>query len=225
MKALRLVVCVLPLLALAGCERAMHDMYQQPKDGPGKASSLFADGSAQRHAPAGAVAYSQAEAADTSGGRHGRVVEPRYHAQLAVPIDDQGASRVQGASGPAPRSNPLAITPALLARGQQRYEIYCAACHGLDGRGDGMVVQRGFPAPPTYHSERLRQAPDSHFYNVITHGYGVMYPYADRVAPRDRWAIVAYIRALQLSQHVPAAQLSAQDRAVLDAAKPRGARR
>lgn len=225
MRARRLVVCVLPLLALAGCERAMHDMYQQPKDGPGKASSLFADGSAQRHAPAGAVAYSQAEAADTSGGRLGLVVEPRYHAELAVPIDDQGASRVQGSSGPSPRSNPLAITPALLARGQQRYEIYCAACHGLDGRGDGTVVQRGFPAPPTYHSERLRQAPDSHFYNVITHGYGVMYPYADRVAPRDRWAIVAYIRALQLSQHVPAAKLSAQDRAVLDAANQRGSRR
>lgn len=96
MKALRLAMCVFPLLALAGCERAMHDMYHQPKDGSGKASSLFADGSAQRHAPVGAVAYSQAEAADTSGGRRGRVTEPRYHAELAVPIDEKGASRVQG---------------------------------------------------------------------------------------------------------------------------------
>lgn len=225
MRLLRLAVCVPLLLALAGCERAMHDMYQQPKDKPGQASSLFADGSAQRHAPAGAVAYSQAEAADTSGGRRGRVVGANYHADLAVPVDEHGTSRAQGATDQAPHANSLAITPTLLLRGQQRYDIYCAACHGLDGRGDGMVVQRGFPAPPSYHSERLREAPDSHFYNVITHGYGVMYPYADRVSPDDRWAIVAYVRALQLSQHVPAAQLTARDRAVLDVADASGAPR
>ena len=76
-------------------------------------------------------------------------------------------------------------------------------------------MRRGFPAPPSYHTDRLRDAPDSHFYDVITNGYGVMYPYAERIAPRDRWAIVAYIRALQLSQHAPAATLSDADKARL----------
>jgi mono/diheme cytochrome c family protein len=106
----------------------------------------------------------------------------------------------------------LPVTLALLHRGQERFNIDCAPCHGRSGNGDGMIVKRGFPAPPSYHSARLRQAPDSHFYEVITHGYGVMYPYADRVAPLDRWAIAAYIRALQLSQHAPVDRLDAQDR-------------
>jgi mono/diheme cytochrome c family protein len=225
MRTLAIAACATALLALTGCERAMHDMYQQPKDGHGKPSTLFADGSSQRKVPAGAVPYSQAEAADTSSGVRGRITAPRYRAAMTVPVNGRGTSRVQGAARNTPQANPRPVTRALLQRGRQRYEIYCAACHGLDGRGDGMVVQRGFPAPPSYHSERLRQAPDSHFYNVITHGYGVMYPYADRVSPDDRWAIVAYVRALQLSQHVPAAQLTAHDRAVLDAPDPRGARR
>ena len=88
----------------------------------------------------------------------------------------------------------------LLARGQQRFDIYCSPCHGIGGNGDGMIVRRGFPAPPSYHTARLRAAPAQHFYDVITKGYGVMYSYASRVEPRDRWAIVAYIRALQESQ-------------------------
>jgi hypothetical protein len=79
------------------------------------------------------------------------------------------------------------------------------------GDGDGFVVRRGFPSPPSYHIERLRKAPDRHFFDVITHGYGIMYPYGDRVDPADRWAIVAYIRALQLSRNVPAEQLSSAD--------------
>jgi mono/diheme cytochrome c family protein len=82
-----------------------------------------------------------------------------------------------------------------------------------------MIVRRGFPAPPSYHTERLRNAPDSHFYQVISDGYGVMYPYADRIAPADRWAIVAYIRALQLSQHAPRDRLDTQDIARLKAAE------
>ncbi|MRX49921.1 c-type cytochrome [Paracoccus sp. S-4012] len=92
---------------------------------------------------------------------------------------------------------PPAVTAALVERGRERYDIFCAPCHGLTGRGDGRVVQRGFPAPPSYMSERLRQAPARHFFDVVTHGFGVMYPYADRVPPQDRWAIVAYVRALQ----------------------------
>ncbi|HET6432790.1 cytochrome c [Dyella sp.] len=220
------VLACLSLLWLGGCERAMHDMYQQPKDEPGEPSPLFANGSSQRPPPPGAVVYSASEAADTSSGRRGLVTPPAYRSVAAVPLDQQGRSRVQGEPRTVPRDNPRAVTMALLERGQERYGIYCAACHGLDGRGDGMVPRRGYPSPPSYHSERLRQAPDSHFYNVITHGYGVMYPYADRVAPDDRWAIVAYVRALQLSQHLPAAQLSAADRDVLAAgtAARRGAR-
>lgn len=100
---------------------------------------------------------------------------------------------------PAPPPPP--VTPALLKRGQQRFDVYCAVCHGRTGVGNGMVVQRGFPKPPSYLSGRLMAAPSQHFYDVISNGYGAMYAYADRVAPADRWAIVAYIRALQLSQH------------------------
>ena len=96
---------------------------------------------------------------------------------------------------------PPPVTPALVELGRQRFDIYCTPCHGYDGRGDGIVVQRGFPPPPSYDSDRLRRAPARYLFDVITNGYGVMYPYAARVEPRDRWAIVAYIRALQLSQH------------------------
>jgi mono/diheme cytochrome c family protein len=100
--------------------------------------------------------------------------------------------------------NPPPLTLALLQRGQQRFQIDCTPCHSELGDGNGMVVQRGFPAPPSYHIDRLRQAPTQHFYDVITNGYGAMYSFAGRVSPRDRWAIAAYIRALQLSQHPPA---------------------
>jgi len=93
------------------------------------------------------------------------------------------------------------LTLALLQRGQQRYRIYCTPCHSELGDGRGMVVQRGFPAPPSYHIDRLRQAPVQHFYDVISQGYGAMYPFADRLSPPDRWAIAAYIRALQRSQN------------------------
>ncbi len=103
-------------------------------------------------------------------------------------------------------ANPPPVTPALLKRGRERFDIYCSPCHGLDGQGDGMVVLRGFPHPPSYLEPRLLAAPAGTFYDAITKGYGVMYSYADRVEPRDRWAIVAYIRALQLSQHATLAQ-------------------
>jgi len=105
----------------------------------------------------------------------------------------------------AAEKRPPPATPALLARGQQRFDIYCSPCHGLAGDGDGMIVRRGFPAPPSYHQARLLAAPASHFYDVITHGYGAMYSYADRVDPGDRWAIVAYIRALQLQRRATVA--------------------
>lgn len=103
--------------------------------------------------------------------------------------------------GPIPIDLPMTLTFDLLERGRERFNIYCSPCHARTGSGHGIIVQRGFPQPPTFHSERLRQAPLRHFYNVISDGFGVMYSYRDRVAPRDRWAIAAYIRALQLARH------------------------
>lgn len=108
------------------------------------------------------------------------------------------------------------VTADLIHRGRERYNIYCVPCHGLVGEGEGMVVKRGFPPPPSLHIDRLRDTPDQHIYDVITDGYGVMYSYANRVKPADRWAIIAYIRALQLSQHVAVARLSPADRQALE---------
>ena len=90
-----------------------------------------------------------------------------------------------------------AMTPALLVRGRERYGIFCAPCHGIDGRGHGVIVARGFPAPPSLLEPRLRASPSAHIYDVVTNGYGVMYGYSARVEPADRWAIAAYVRALQ----------------------------
>lgn len=115
--------------------------------------------------------------------------------------------------GDVPSDNPRPVTTALLKRGRALYESICAPCHGLAGYGDGMVVRHGFPAPPSYHQARLRAVSDGYVFGVITRGYGVMYPYANRVQESERWALIAYLRALQLSQWVDAAGLdrSAQD--------------
>lgn len=106
-----------------------------------------------------------------------------------IALDD--AARAQALRQPPP------LTPALLDRGEERYRIYCSVCHGEHGDGDGMIVRRGFPHPPSFHEPRLRAAPPAHVVAVITRGYGVMYSYADRVEPADRWAIAAYVQALQ----------------------------
>jgi mono/diheme cytochrome c family protein len=110
---------------------------------------------------------------------------------------------------------PPPLSLALLERGQARYRIFCTPCHGERGDGRGMVVQRGFPAPPSYHIARLRAAPPAHVVDVITDGYGVMASFASRVPPADRWAIAAYIRALQRSQEARLADLSPGQRAAL----------
>lgn len=107
------------------------------------------------------------------------------------------------------------MTLALIERGRERYMIYCAVCHDAAGYGQGVVPSRGFPQPPSLHIPRLVQAPTRHFVDVITNGYGVMYAYRDRVEPADRWAIAAYIRALQLSQAAPAAKLAPAEQAKL----------
>lgn len=136
--------------------------------------------------------------------------QPKYKPYAAAPGFPDHQSALQPVEGtvardadltPRPERIPVPLTEALLARGRERFDIYCSPCHGRVGDGEGMIVQRGFPHPPSFHSDRLRSAPDSHFYDVIGSGFGRMYSYASRVPPQDRWAIVAYIRALQLSQH------------------------
>lgn len=125
-------------------------------------------------------------------------------------FEDAMAARqppVHTVSRSPPQPAPPPVSLALLQRGRQHYEAVCAPCHGYVGEGRGMIIQRGFPAPPSFHSPRLRSADDDHFYRVITRGYGVMYSYADRLLPGQRWAVIAYIRALQLSQHAPVADL------------------
>ncbi len=110
---------------------------------------------------------------------------------------------------------PPPVTLALLERGQQRFRIDCTPCHSELGDGNGIVAQRGFPPPPSYHIDRLRTAPVEHFYDVMTHGYGVMYSFAARLSPHDRWAVAAYIRALQRSQDATVADLTDAQREAL----------
>jgi mono/diheme cytochrome c family protein len=124
---------------------------------------------------------------------------------------------------------PLPVNRDLLERGEERYKIFCSPCHGLQGDGKGMVAMRGMKAPPSYHQDRLRQAPNGYFYDNITNGFGQMLGYSAQIPPRDRWAIVAYIRALQLSRNAKAADLPAELREKLNqseapAAKPSGAK-
>jgi mono/diheme cytochrome c family protein len=182
---------VLAVLMLAGCERAKQDMYDQPRYDTFQQSRLFEDGASARTPPAGVQARARGDFAGSSSGRvgSGQVQE------------DLRAERAQ--------ANPYPVDLRLLEKGRERYMIYCTPCHSPVGDGDGMVVRRGFPAPPSFHQERLRTVADRHFYDVISRGYGVMVPYADRIEPSERWAIVAFIRALQFSQHAPAATLPA----------------
>lgn len=175
------------LLLLSGCERMLQQMYNQPRHSPLDKSKILPNGQSAQPLVSNTVAYSSGGFASPSSGRAG----------VAKTLIVSGDLKLAHGSIPFP------ITLALLRRGQERFNIYCAPCHSRVGDGNGMIVRRGFPAPPSYHSKRLRNAPDSHFYNVITQGYGLMFSYADRVKPNDRWAIVAYIRALQLSQHAP----------------------
>ena len=121
---------------------------------------------------------------------------------------------------------PFALTAEVLDRGEQRFGIYCTPCHGVTGQADGTIVRRGYRQPPSFHIDRLRQAPLGHFYDVMSNGFGAMPDYKAQIAPRDRWAIAAYVRALQLSQHAVAAELSAEDRQNLSQpARPEGAER
>ncbi|MCL4767682.1 MAG: c-type cytochrome [Hyphomicrobiaceae bacterium] len=132
----------------------------------------------------------------------------------------QGAVALDDPAWSAALENRPAMGFELLQRGRERYGIYCSPCHDASGHGRGTVPARGFPRPPSFHISRLRAGPSSHFVDVITRGHGVMYSYAARVAPADRWAIAAYIRALQISQNVPAAALSPDELAKLGEVAP-----
>lgn len=164
-------------------------MHVQPKYAPDQPTTFFHDGRSERPEVPGTVARGQLH-----------VDELRYNGTI---------------NGQVANEFPFPITAQDLERGQQRYNIYCSPCHGYDGSGRGMVVRRGFQQPPSYHSDRLRNAPVGHFFDVITNGFGNMYSYAARVSPDDRWRIAAYVRALQLSQHATIAEVPPENRADL----------
>jgi mono/diheme cytochrome c family protein len=203
---MRLSSALLCCLLLAACEKAKQDMYDQPRYKPMARSELFQDGSSARPLPQGTVPHSMGAFSGTSSGRMGEdeVLRDRRAHEAAA--------------------SPYPVDMQLLRRGQERYSIYCLPCHSPLGDGDGWIARRGFPAPPTYHSDRLRQAPDRHIYDVITNGYGIMFPYADRIDAPDRWAIVAYVRALQMSQNATLADVPPALRDKLRAAEPEGKR-
>jgi len=170
----------LAVLALAGCRQDMHD---QPRFKPLAMSDFYADLRSARPPVEGAVA-------------RGQLHEDAYF--------------YTGKIGNNPGDYlPFPATREVLERGQQRFNIYCAPCHSRLGDGNGMIVQRGFKQPPSYHIERLEKAPLGYFFDVMTNGFGAMPSYAAQIPERDRWAIVAYIRALQLSQHATQAEVPA----------------
>jgi mono/diheme cytochrome c family protein len=155
--------------------------------------------------------------------------QARYDAYEKAPDLPGGTVAQKPVPGTVARGEPEALrqlrekpplTAELVRRGRERFDVFCSPCHGYAGYGDGTVVARGFPSPPSYHSPRLVTASDQHFVDVITDGFGVMYSYADRVPPRDRWAIAAYIRALQLSQAAPVDELPQADRRHVSDAGP-----
>jgi len=183
----RLLLVVLVVAAGAACRQDMHD---QPKYRPFRQSDFFADQRSARPFVQGTVARgSLREDAVYFTGKNGS----DFVAEL-----------------------PVKVTPALLARGQEQFQVFCSPCHGRTGRGDGMIVQRGFKAPSSYHVDRLRAMPVGYFYDVITNGFGAMADYSAQVPPADRWAIAAYIRTLQYSQYAPAADVPADKRELLE---------
>ena len=185
-----LLVAALSLVAV-GCSRL--DMQDQPKFRPQRPSEFFADGRSERQPVEGTIARGALD-------------------------EDPAFYLGKDAAGKDVDVFPIVINKAVIERGQQRYDIYCAPCHGRIGNGLGMIVRRGFKQPPSYHIDRLREAPVGHYYDVISNGYGAMLNYASQVQPRDRWAIVAYIRALQYSENANINDLPAEARTRFPAA-------
>ena len=165
-------------LVLAGCRQDMHD---QPRYKPLAQSDFYADMRSARAPVEGTVA-------------RGQLREDTYF--YTGKVGENAGDYM-----------PFPVTADVLARGQERFNIYCAPCHSRVGDGNGVIPQRGYRHPPSYHIERLRKAPLGYFVDVMTNGFGAMPPYAEQIPPRDRWCIVAYIRALQLSQAATAADV------------------
>jgi hypothetical protein len=184
------------LVFLSGCGNALYD---QPRYKPYAASDFFDDGMSARQLVAGTVPR----------------VDPGAGALSSAEVFTTGKS-----AGELAAEVPFPVDRSVLERGQERYRIFCTPCHSELGDGQGMIVRRGFNPPPSFHKEELRKEPIGHFFDVITRGHGTMYSYAARIPPRDRWATAAYIRALQLSQHALAADLSSDDRSQLEGARP-----
>ncbi|HXK08566.1 MAG TPA: cytochrome c [Vicinamibacteria bacterium] len=186
-KALGKTALVLLAAAVTACRQDMHD---QPKYKPFRESEMFADRRSARPLVPGTVARGTLrEDAVLYTGKLGK--------DFVTEI-------------------PVKVTAVLLERGQTEFQVFCSPCHGRTGRGDGMVVQRGFKKPSSYHVDRLRQMPIGYFYDVITNGYGAMSDYSAQVAPLDRWAIAAYVRTLQYSQHAPSSDVPVEKRPELD---------
>ena len=180
---LGIVACVGAALLALGCSQ---DMYDQPRYEPYEATEFFPDGTTARPQVAGTVARGQMFALDPFvSGREGEVF-------------------VTGIPSPPAGADPLPIDRTTLERGRARFDIFCAPCHGRTGAGDGIVVKRGFPQPPSLHEARLRnEVADGYLYDVIRNGFRQMPAYGSRISVHDRWAIVAYLRALQRSQYLP----------------------
>ena len=185
-----LALCAATMLFALGCRQDMHDA---PRYDPLEESHFHADSRSARLPVEGTVARGNLR--EDVGYFTGKTVDGQWVAEMPVKVD-----------------------LALLRRGQERYNIFCAPCHDQLGNGRGLIVRRGFKQPATYHSDRLRTVPVGYFVDVITNGFGQMPTYAPQVKPADRWAIAAYIRALQYSQNAPAAELSQADRQALAAA-------
>jgi mono/diheme cytochrome c family protein len=191
-QALRLLTLGFCLLMISGCRQ---DMHNQPKYRPLRASGFFDNGSSARPLVDGTVARGTLQTDD-----------PAF---FTGKVNNQPIAEL-----------PFPVTSELVDRGQQRFNIYCTPCHDATGSGNGMVVQRGLRPPPSFHIDRLRQAPAGHFFDTITNGFGAMPDYRAQIVPRDRWAIVAYIRALQLSQHATTADIGDPAKLSQQPAKP-----
>ena len=194
---LRACIAVVFVASITGCDRL--DMYDQPRYEPFEESHFYADGLSARHPVEGTIPRGglREDTAYFTGRSDGKPVATIPEAAYRA-VFDRVPKRFDGEFENVDRT---ALRLAMLERGRDRFDIYCSVCHGRTGEGNGMIVQRGFRSPPNYTIDRLRVAPAGHLFDVISNGIGAMSGYASRVEVADRWAIVAYIRALQLSQH------------------------
>lgn len=210
---------------LSGCDRNGRfqalSMWNDSRLVPYEPNPLNPSESSSQTPPAGTVWHGQSEQDKLYPPGTFAPIRDMYAAGITPTFNEgnnntgpTGDYRVRGA-GATMTEFPFPVTKEVLLRGQERYDIYCAPCHGRTGYGDGMVVRRGFSAPPSYHQSRLREAPVGHFFDVITNGFGAMYAYGDRITPEDRWALIAYVRALQLSQDANMKDVPASEREAL----------